>query len=141
MKKLQPPLRALGLGLLILAAGACFQVQVIKDSREADRAFREAYQEVERLEAVPPLRRGRAQEVCVLVFDRQARELVRVEVPFWLAKACLDLGLSVAEHDHSFGFEERYGFDWRKFRELDRFGPGLLVSVDDEESQVLVWLR
>ena len=35
----------------------------------------------------------------------------------------------------------RFSIDWRKFRDLSQFGPGLLVAVDDEQSQVLVWLR
>ena len=141
MDKLRPPLQALGLGLLVLAAAACFRFHITEDCRDADLAFRDAYREVDRLEAAYPLRRGRVHEVCVLVFDRPARELVRVEVPLWLAEACLDLGLSVAEHDRSADFEGRYGIDWRKFRDLSQFGPGLLVAVDDEQSQVLIWLR
>lgn len=141
MSRLRPFLQALGLGLLVLAAGACFRVHVTKDFRDADLIFRDAYREVERLETAHPHRQGRAHEVCVLVLDRSSHELVRVQVPLWLAKMCLDLGLSIAEHDRDFDFEERYGIDWRKFSDLSQFGPGLLVAVDDEETQVLVWLR
>jgi hypothetical protein len=141
MGKVRISIKAAGLGLAVLAAAACFRVQIVEKCRDAEPFFRRAYQEIERLEAADPHRHGRAHELCVLALDREAGDLVRVEIPMWLAKACLDLGLGVDQQDRGSDFKERYGIDWRKFRDLGQFGPGLLVSVDDEQSQVLVWLR
>jgi hypothetical protein len=141
MVKLRLSTKAAVLGLAVLTAASCFRVQIVEKCQDAEPFFRRAYREIGRLEAADPHRHGRAHELCVLVLDRQAGDLVRVEIPLWLAKACLDMGVEVSQRERSLDFEERYGVDWRKFRHLDRFGRGLLVSVDDEQSQVLVWLR
>ena len=141
MTKLRPLFFALGLGLLALAASSCIGVTIIKDCPDPDAYFAKASREVERLDARRAFSRGPAHTLCVLAFDHEDRELVRVVIPMWLAKAFLNAGLSAAEHGRDYDFEGRYGIDWRKFRDLDQFGPGLLVSVDDEESRVLVWLR
>ena len=141
MAKFRPLFLALGLSLLVLAASSCIGVSIIRDCPDPDSYFARASREVERLDARRSFGRGPVHTLCVLAYDHDDGELVRVEVPMWLAKAFLNAGLSAAEHGRDFGVEERYGIDWRKFRDLDQFGPGLLVSVDDEESRVLVWLR
>ena len=141
MSKLRPLFLALGLGLLVLAASSCIGISIIRDCPDPDSYFARAAREVERLEARRGFSHRTVHTLCVLAFDQDDGELVRVEVPMWLVKAFLNAGLSAAEHDRNFDFEGRYGIDWRKFRDLSQFGPGLLVSVEDEESRVLVWLR
>jgi hypothetical protein len=58
-----------------------------------------------------------------------------------MANACLDLGLRAADHDRDYGFDKRYDVDLRALQDLSRFGPGLVVDINDEQSRILVWLR
>ncbi len=129
---------------LLLLGSACLGVHIRQGVRDADSYFDRARREIDRIQAEDPDRHGPVHRLCVLVHDRHSHELVQVSTPLWLANACLDLGLSAAEHDRNNGLaecQERYGLDLRSLKDWDRFGPGLLVEVNDEDSRVLVWLR
>ncbi len=58
-----------------------------------------------------------------------------------LFKTALSLGENVAEDKNDFDFGRKYGLLLRELRDLDRFGPGLLIEVEDEENRVLIWTR
>jgi hypothetical protein len=126
---------------ILTLGGACLGIRVRQGVHDADAYFDRARDEIRKIEAESPDRSGHASQVCVLVYDRHSAELVEVKTPLWLANACLDMGLSAAEHDRDYGLDERYGVDLKALKDLSRLGRGLLVEVNDEDAQVLVWLR
>ena len=135
------PARAAGLVVAALSLTACVSVHVEKDVQDADRHFREAYAEIARIEGS----RGRAarhpHRLCVLVHDADEGELVRVSVPMWLVAMGLDLGAHASKDEQGGNIGDRYELEWSAIRDLDRYGPGLLASVEEERARVLVWLR
>jgi len=144
MKKSTTAAFFISLLAVLLLGSACLGVHIRQGVRDADSYFERARHEIDRIQAEDPDRHGAVRRLCVLVHDRHSHELVEVSTPLWLASACLDAGLSAAEHDESSGLREcreRYGLDLRSLKDLDRLGPGLLIEVDDEDSRVLVWLR
>jgi hypothetical protein len=52
----------------------------------------------------------------------------------------MDIGIKTADEEEGFEFDDRYDFDWRDIKDLEKLGPGLLVEIEDEESKVLIWL-
>ena len=88
----------------------------------------------ERAEAAPGQRLG---SLRVLAYDKRARKLVRVSIPFWL--------LRLVPSNH-FSFLDDNGIDIDSDRvrltldDLERRGPGLVLdSRDRRGSEVLVW--
>jgi nitrate reductase NapE component len=74
----------------------------------------------------------------VLAYDRRARKLVRVSIPFWL------LRLAPSGKRVSFLSDEGIDFDSERvnltLQDLERRGPGLILDQADRRgSQVLVW--
>jgi len=141
MKKSMTALQIAGLLALLVLGGACMGVRVMQGVHDPDSYFDRARHEIRRIETEDPARRGHVRQLCLLVYDRHSSELVEVTTPLWLANACLDLGLSAEEHDRDYGLHERYGVNLKALKDLQRLGPGLLVELNDEDSQVLVWLR
>jgi hypothetical protein len=79
----------------------------------------------------------RLDSLRVLAYDRHARKLVRVSIPFWLFR------LLPSNH---FSFLDDDGIDIDSDRvrltveDLERRGPGLVLDTKDRRgSQVLVW--
>jgi len=73
----------------------------------------------------------------VLAYDRRARKLVRVSIPFWL------LRMAPSKH-FSFLNDSGIDFDTDRVRltleDLERRGPGLILDQKDRRgSSVLVW--
>lgn len=118
----------------------CFTVRVIKNVKDPDRYFNSAYRRIESIHQKRPNREGRARSIFVLVYEASERQVVKISAPFWLVNTCMDIGIKAAEEDEEFGFDERYDFDWRDIKDLEKIGPGLLVEIDDEESKILIWL-
>jgi hypothetical protein len=120
----------------MLTTGCFVEVHHVDDPRRAfDRARTEAAQVAGRP--------GRAHEVNVLVYEPDDRQLVKVSVPLWIARkiakhdgADLELGDEVGERVRG-RLERRL-----RLEDLERAGRGVMVEVlDDDGSQVLVWLR
>jgi len=133
---------ALGLPvLLVLGLTACIGVRVDRDVADPGPAFARAEREIERLESEYPARYGRAHGLCLLAYDRDDRELVQVRVPMWIVDACMGLAEDAAREDRAGRLEGHYDIEWRALKDLGRFGPGLLASVADEESRILIWLK
>jgi hypothetical protein len=128
-----------GVALLATLQAGCFVS--IRHVEDAHAAFRAARAEAERYQDRP----GPARRINVLVFDPGERKLVRVSLPLWLARKIeghIDLG-DVGEEggralERSVGrrIARRIHVD-----DLDDAGLGLLAEVEDDDGQVLVWLR
>ena len=123
-------MRIAGAGILaLLTTGCLVQVDEVKDPAPI---FRDARAEAQRSGG----RGGRPHRIHAVVWNRDDRELVRVDVPLWMVKKVvrrIDVDDDVAR-------EEVH----RKLsvEELDRAGPGILVDVDEAQGdRVLVWLR
>ncbi len=133
--------------LILLAAGlalglsACVSVHVGRDTSRAGAYFDRATREIADLEHRDPGRTGRPHRLCVLVYDADEGTIVRVSMPLWLVEMGLEAGRDKEDGGHDADFRKRYDLDWRAVKDLGRYGRGLLVSVEEERSRVLVWLR
>ena len=141
MKKSMTVVEIAALLVLLLFGASCLGIHIRQGVRDADHYFDQARREIRRIEEEDPGRHGRVRQVCVLVHDRRSQELVEIDTPLWMANACLDIASDAADHDWDHGLKDRYDFDIGELRDLRRFGPGLLVDINDRDSRVLVWLR
>jgi hypothetical protein len=116
-----------GLAVLALVQAAC--MVEIHQVRDPGVAFREARAQAERDERRP----GKARRLNVLAFDPQEGKLVRV------IEGHVDLG---GEADRA--MERSVGRNLARrihVRDLAAAGRGLIADVEDDDGQVLVWLR
>jgi len=125
-------MRRIGASVVILASlslGAC--LVEIHHLDDPGPAFARAHADADRLQG----RAGHPHRVNVLVFDRDEQQLVRVSVPFWLArKMAKDGEIDLGEVD---GHVHRH----LRLRDLEEAGLGVLVEVEEDEGdRVLVWL-
>ncbi len=142
MKRIPPIIKAGGLLLAVLSGSACLGVQVLRDVHDPDHYFRRAYMEIERIQDAHEHRPGSPSVLRLLIHDRGEDELVRIRMPLWMFKAAVDIGLDEAEKDEDFGkWKNRYRFDTRVLRHLDRVGPGLLVDLTGDGDRILIWLE
>lgn len=142
MRSKSKPFKIACLAVLPLFLCACFKVQVIGHARDPQAYFDKAYRQIDRLERDHPNRKGRAHELVLLIHEDSEDQIVKVSVPIWLVNFGIKVGMKAAEHDpHSNKWEDRYEFDRRAVKDLGRFGPGLLVAVDDERDKILIWLE
>jgi hypothetical protein len=127
---------SLGVALLALVQAAC--LVEIDEVRDPGPAFRQARAQAERDQRRP----GKAHRINVLVFEPDESRLVRVSLPIWLAgkiEGHVDLG-----NDGDRAMERSFGGRVaRKIRvkDLAAAGRGLIADVEDDDGQVLVWLR
>ena len=138
------PLRAikvLGISMLPLLLAGCFSVHIEKGVRDPSPAFDRALHEIGRIEQGHPGRHGRPTKLCLMIHDSSSQELIRLRVPLWIAEAALEAGMEADEHSGRSDYRERYDLDWKALKNLGQFGPGLLVSVDDDDDRILIWLR
>ncbi len=140
MRHMKKATQIVCLVLISLALAGCFTVKVVKNVKNPDRFFDSAYRRIESIHQKHPNREGRAHSIFVLIYEASERQVVKVSAPFWLVNSCMDIGIQAADEEEEFGFNERYDFDWRDIKDLEKVGPGLLVEIDDEESKILIWL-
>jgi hypothetical protein len=126
-------------GLAVLALLPCACLVSIRHVADAQGEFLEARAEAERYQGRP----GPAHRINLLVFDPEERKLVRLSLPIWLAGKIaghIDLG----GEEGGRALERSVGRAMaRRIRveDLDDAGLGLLADVEDDDGQVLVWLR
>jgi hypothetical protein len=135
--KLRP---AAAIGLIGLLAG-CFAARVHRHVADPEPYFRRALRRIERIHRNDPDRRGCPGELHLLVYDRSEKELVQAAAPFWLVDRCMSLGEYPQARKAERELRDRYDFDWHDMRGLHEVGPGLLVSIEDEESKILIWVE
>jgi hypothetical protein len=125
-----------GLAVLVLLQAACM-IQ-IRQVRDPGPAFREAREQAERDQRRP----GKAHRLNVLVFEPDEGRLVRVSLPLWLARKIeghVDLG-----DEGGRAMERSVGSSVARrirLKDLAAAGRGLIADVEDDDGQVLVWLR
>lgn len=127
--------------LLSLVLAACVGVRIDRDVADPDAAFARAEGQIGALESGHPGRAGHAHKLYLMAYDGDDRELVRISVPLWLVDVCLDLAEGSDHADKVHRLEDRYDVDWKALGNLGRFGPGLLVSIEEKRSRVLIWLQ
>ncbi len=141
---MMPPtrfLRTTASVLCVLAAAACFQVRITKDSRGIEARFRRADREIARLQAASKDRPRRPHSLCLLAFDRQDRQLVEIRTSLAFLRMILSSGAGADEAEADSSLRRNYGLDWRLLLKEDAFPPGLLLDLEDEETRVLIWLK
>jgi hypothetical protein len=121
---------------------ACLSVQVVRNVDDPGPYLDRVYRQIGRIEKDHPHRQGRAHRLSLLVYEEADRQIVRLTVPLWLVNIGLRAASEAAERDGEWrGWERRYRFDRRVLTDLEGFGPGLLVEVEDASDKVLVWLH
>jgi hypothetical protein len=127
---------SVGLAALVLVQAACFLE--IREVRDPGPAFEEARAQAERDQRRP----GKASRINVLVFDPEESRLVRVSLPIWLASK---IEGNVRRGEETGDALERSvgpGLARRiRLKDLASAGRGLIADVEDDDGQVLVWLR
>ncbi|MBN1224079.1 MAG: hypothetical protein JXB23_12600 [Candidatus Aminicenantes bacterium] len=131
-------LASLALVLIALLSG-CLTVRVIKNVKDPDRHFVQAYKRIEDIHKRNPEREGRTHRIHALFFEASEQELIRISAPFWIIDSCLDFRITTSDEEF-FDFNHRYDIDWKDIRDLQQMGPGLLVEIDDEDGKVLIWV-
>lgn len=126
--------------LIPVLLSGCFTVRIIRNVKNPSRYFSSAYKRIDSIHQKRPNREGRANSIRVLVYEASERQIIKVSAPFWLLNTCMNIGIKASDEEDGFGFDERYDFDWRDIKDLEKLGPGLLVEIEDEESKVLIWL-
>jgi len=139
MKKVQAP----GIMLLPLFFTACIGIHFDNNVHNVDAYFVRARAEIAKLEARDPDRSRRAHRLCLLIHDASEDRVVRLSVPLWLVNLGLDFAEKAERRDHREGFDyqERYDLEWKAIKDLGQFGRGLLVSVEEENDRILVWMK
>jgi hypothetical protein len=126
----------MAMAVLALVQAGCFVA--IDHVRDPAAAFRKARAEAERDQGRP----GRAHRINVLAFDPGEGTLVRVSLPLWLARKIeghIDLG-----DEGGRAMERSVGRNLARrihVQDLAAAGRGLIADVEDDDGQVLVWLR
>lgn len=115
----------------VLATGCLVEVHSTSDPGPA---FKAARAEAARVQGRP----GPAREVNLLAWDRHDRKLVQVSLPMWL---CRELDQHADWDDRDAERLARRVERHVRLRDLERAGLGVLVEVEEDDSQVLVWLR
>ena len=122
--------------VLVLTQAACSVA--IHEVRDPGPAFRQAREQAERDQRRP----GKAHRLNVLVFDPDEGRLVRVSLPLWLARKIeghIELG-----DEGGRAMERSVGSSVARrirLKDLAAAGRGLIADVEDDDGQVLVWLR
>ena len=124
-------------GLVVLAFLQAACLVEIREVRDPESAFRAAREQAER----ERLRPGRAHRLNVLAFDPDEGRLVRVSMPIWLASR---IEGHVRKGDGDRALERSVGPSLARrirLKDLAAAGRGLIADVEDDDGQVLVWLR
>jgi hypothetical protein len=140
MRKIKKAIKFVSLIFVFLILSGCFTVRVIRNVKNPDRYFHSAYKRIDDIHQKRPNREGKADSIRLLVYEASERQIIKVAAPFWLVNTWLDIGIKAADEEEGFEWDERYDFDWRDIKELEKLGPGLLVEIEDEQSKVLIWL-
>jgi hypothetical protein len=79
---------------------------------------------------------GELQSLHVAAYDTQAGKLVRFSIPFWLLRMAPDGNVSFGDE----AIDELAGRGKLTVRELEAFGPGLLIDeAKPDGDRVIVW--
>jgi hypothetical protein len=120
------------LGALVLASTTGCIVQ-IEHTSNPDAAFDQAREEA----AAAFKEGGSARDVKILVYDRGDENIVRVNVPLWLAKK-----LSKDDDGDFLKGEGIHVGQKVRLEDLEKGGKGTVIEVEgDEGERVLVYLR
>lgn len=134
-------IRMTGTLLMPLFFTACIGIHIERGVHDADAYFEKAYREISRIESADPGRSRRAHRLCLLIRDADEDQIIRLSVPMWIVNACLDAGMKASDDGHDYDAREHYDLDWKAVKDLGRYGPGLLVAVEEERDKVLIWLK
>lgn len=130
----------LGLVLLIINSMSCIWIQVQEDVDYPKRDFEAAFSKVEEMMDENPERDGTASGIHIMVYDGGSRDYVNLVIPVSLIQA----GTSFVSMDEINAGVAAEGIDIEKLIEnVWDMGPGLIVQVDDAQSDttVLIWME
>jgi hypothetical protein len=119
-----------------LSSGCLVEIDKVADPRAL---FSEAHREAARFQGRP----GPAHSVNVLVYDHSEGQLVRVNVPMWLArKVARNDGVDFDLGGDEGAIAGRKVRQHVRFEDIEKSRLGILVEVEEDGGdRVLVWLK
>lgn len=120
---------------------ACFGLEIESGVRDPEAYFARAEREIASLAKKGPRESLRANTLCLLVYDGGDDQVIRFSVPLWIVKDGLDLGEEGSHGRHDSDIAKRYDMEWQAIKDLGSYGPGLLVSIEEEDNRVLIWTK
>ncbi|NOZ12721.1 MAG: hypothetical protein GXO69_03620 [Acidobacteria bacterium] len=119
---------------------ACPKVTDTEVNGFPTKEFQAAERQIAALEQAHPHRKGKAEEVHILIYDREDGDLVQMQLS--LRMVAWGIHFIKEDEDSEDLHDPLNPLNHMTLRQLRKLGPGLLVKVDDEEdgSHVLIWL-
>ncbi len=120
----------------------CTNLLIETDVDYPSGRFKDALKKIEALHAKDPLRKGPVNQLNFLVYVGDERKLVQFSIKKEVAKTALNEAGNIAAEEIKKYTEKHKEVNLEKFKDLDRFGPGLVaeIKVNDENTHVLIWL-
>lgn len=129
--------------IALLLAGGCTNIIIETDVDFPAKMFKKAHAEIKSIHRADPHRKGSVSQVNILVYDSDDRQLIKFSVKKSFAEKFIKDEESSSDDIKK--YSKKYGkeIDVDKFKDLDKIGPGLLMSIDSNEDKthVLVWLE
>ena len=128
--------------VLIFIMSGCMNLSIQKDVDYPESLFQ---QKIKKFESLGDASRGnpdKASRLNFLLYDGKDRELISFWVLIQTARENLD-EMDIEEDLKATKYSLKLsGFKLKNFKDLDRFGPGLIAEIHDyqENSHVLIWL-
>jgi len=126
---------------VLLFNNACMNLRIDVDVDYPAELFTATMKKIDKIHAANPLRKGTVSNLNVLVYAGDERKLISFSLP----KDTVQKGLD-GEYGEKVDLKEvtkKVGqVDWKKLKDLDRLGPGLILEAEVEEDGVhlLIWL-
>jgi hypothetical protein len=126
---------------MLLFNNACMNLRIDVDVDYPAELFSATMKKIDRIHAADPLRKGTVSNLNVLVYVGDERKLVSFSLPKETVQKGLD-GEFAGEVDMKEVTKKVGQVDWKKLKNLDRLGPGLILQAEVEEDDVhlLIWL-
>ena len=126
---------------LLLFNSSCMNLRIDVDVDYPAELFAVTMKKIDRIHAANPLRKGPVSNLNVLVYAGDERKLVSFSLPKETVQKGLD-GKFAEEVDMKEVTKKVGQVNWKKLKDLDRLGPGLILEAEVEEDgvHVLIWL-
>ncbi len=124
-----------------LFAGGCL-VEIKKYEKDPQPLFADAEQEVENALKQTAGRKAIPNDLHILVYEKGSRQLIRIRIPFWILIKMedkeVDINVPGDFKDRPWANRDKIHFT---LAELKKMGPGVVLNVNDDDDQVMVWLK
>lgn len=106
--------------------------------------FKDAMAKIKTIQAKDPMRKGKVNNLNLLVYVGEEKQLITLSIPVDAAKTFMEnpnINLGDEKKDKTFS-KAMKDVDLKNFKNLEKMGPGLItdIQVSDDNVHVLGWL-